>query len=69
MTIEPSDLLKCHTDWLCSSVASEAASQVFQVPLGLVGASGWEVQERQGLSNFMPLTEDKEILGALQVPL
>ena len=40
----------------------------FQVPPGLPGASGWEVQERLGLSNFMPLTEDEEILGALQVP-
>ena len=67
MTVESSDPLKCHTDLFCSSVASEVATKLFQVPPELPGARGWEVQERLGLSNFLPLKKGCQIPGALQV--
>lgn len=46
MTIEPSDPLKHHTDGLLLLLLPlKLPFSFFQVPPGLPGASGWEVQK------------------------
>lgn len=58
MTIEPSGPLKRHTIDFVLLLPLKLPLSFLPVPLGLPGASGWEAQERLGLSNFLPLIED-----------